>query len=64
MREEESFDLKKAGKKAIQEAEKKIILETLIHTRWNRKAAAKRLQISYKALLYKIQEYQIESSTS
>ena len=37
-------------------AEKKVIEKVLSQTRWNRKEAAQRLQISYKALLYKMKE--------
>jgi two-component system response regulator AtoC len=48
--------LKEVKKKAVQEAEGKLISEVLRETDWNRKRAAKILQISYKALLYKIKE--------
>lgn len=51
--------LKKVQKKAIREAESKAILEVLLETRWNRKRAAEILEISYKALLYKIKEYNL-----
>ena len=54
------FNLKEIGKKAAQEAEKEIIQTTLQHTHWNRKKAAQLLKVSYKALLYKIQQYQLE----
>jgi two-component system response regulator AtoC len=33
-----------------------VIERVLQQTRWNRKEAAERLQISYKALLYKMKE--------
>ena len=48
--------LKKIGKLAAREAEKQLIMQTLLETRWNRKKAADLLEISYKALLYKIKE--------
>jgi two-component system, NtrC family, response regulator AtoC len=48
--------LKEVKKKAVQEAEGRLISEVLRETDWNRKRAAKLLQISYKALLYKIKE--------
>lgn len=48
--------LKEVKKKAVQAAEGKLIAEVLKETDWNRKRAAKLLQISYKALLYKIKE--------
>lgn len=41
------------------EAEMKAIEQALTSTNWNRKMAAARLNISYKALLYKIKQYQI-----
>ena len=41
------------------EAELKAIEQALVATNWNRKLAAARLNISYKALLYKIKQYQI-----
>ena len=46
--------LKEVKKRAVQEAERKLISAVLAETGWNRKRAAKILQISYKALLYKI----------
>ncbi|MGD0910061.1 MAG: sigma-54 dependent transcriptional regulator [Candidatus Acidiferrales bacterium] len=42
------------------DAESVMIAKTLAETGWNRKAAAARLQISYKALLYKIKQYRLE----
>jgi DNA-binding NtrC family response regulator len=41
------------------EAELRAIEQALLATNWNRKMAALRLNISYKALLYKIKQYQI-----
>jgi len=40
-------------------AESAAIAQTLEETEWNRKAAATSLQISYKALLYKIKQYNL-----
>ncbi len=48
--------LKAASKAASQEAEKELILKVLTRTRWNRRRAAAELQISYKALLYKLKQ--------
>lgn len=48
--------LKEVKKKAVQEAEGRLISEVLRETDWNRKRAAEILQISYKALLYKIKD--------
>jgi two-component system response regulator AtoC len=50
------FDLKAISKRAARVAEKQVIERVLAQTRWNRKEAAQRLQISYKALLYKMKE--------
>ena len=41
------------------EAEKNAIATALEQTRWNRKAAARLLEVSYRTLLYKIQRYQM-----
>jgi two-component system response regulator AtoC len=49
-------DLKTIAKRAAQVAEKRVIQRVLHQTRWNRKEAAERLRISYKALLYKMKE--------
>jgi len=49
-------DLKAVSKRAAQIAEKRVIERVLGQTRWNRKEAAERLKISYKALLYKMKE--------
>jgi len=54
------FNLKEVGKKAAEGAEKEIIQATLQETHWNRRGAAKLLQVSYKALLYKIQKYYLD----
>ncbi len=53
--------LKKECKQAVQQAETKAIMEVLFHTHWNRRKAADFLEISYKALLNKIKEYDIEN---
>ena len=52
----QSLDLKAISKRAAQIAEKRVIERVLHQTRWNRKEAAERLQISYKALLYKMKD--------
>jgi two-component system, NtrC family, response regulator AtoC len=39
------------------EAERNAILAALEQTHWNRRAAARLLQVSYRTLLYKIQQY-------
>jgi DNA-binding NtrC family response regulator len=50
------ISLKEAAKAASREAEKELILKVLTRTRWNRRRAAQELQISYKALLYKLKQ--------
>jgi DNA-binding NtrC family response regulator len=52
----EKISLKDAAKAASREAEKELILQVLTRTRWNRRRAAQELQISYKALLYKLKQ--------
>jgi two-component system response regulator AtoC len=39
------------------EAESRLLLDTLEQTRWNRRQAAARLNIDYKAFLYKLQKH-------
>jgi len=46
--------LKKVTRQAVQELERKIILNVLEANHWNRKRTASELRISYRALLYKI----------
>jgi two-component system response regulator AtoC len=53
---EQGIDLKAISRRAAQLAEKGVIEKVLQETRWNRKVAAGRLKISYKALLYKMKE--------
>jgi two-component system response regulator AtoC len=48
--------LKDISRKAALAAERKAILDTLEQTQWNRVRAAKLLDISYRALLYKIKD--------
>jgi len=52
--------LKAASRAASHEAERDLILQALTRTRWNRRRAAQELQISYKALLYKLKRIQFE----
>ena len=51
--------LKEVGKRAARVAEREAILRALMRTGWNKRKAASRLQISYKALLYKIKDCEI-----
>jgi two-component system response regulator AtoC len=52
-------DLKAIARKAAHAAEREAILTMLAHTAGNKREAAERLGISYKAILYKIREYGI-----
>jgi DNA-binding NtrC family response regulator len=54
--------LKSLARTAKDEAEAQAITNALEQTNWNRKQAAAILQISYKALLYKIRQYGIAES--
>jgi two-component system response regulator AtoC len=55
-------DLKSLVRGLKGDAEAKAITRTLEQTNWSRKEAARLLNISYKALLYKIRQYGIDQS--
>jgi DNA-binding NtrC family response regulator len=57
-----SLPLKKARKKIVDMAEKELISKALEKTRWNRSKANQILDISYKTLLSKIRELNIQPS--
>jgi two-component system response regulator AtoC len=61
---ESAGGLKSLSRNAKDEAEAEAIARALEETNWNRKQAAALLQISYKALLYKIRQYGIAQSRS
>ena len=50
------ISLKKATRDATRELERRIIIKVLHAHNWNRKKAARAMSISYRALLYKIQD--------
>jgi two-component system, NtrC family, response regulator AtoC len=52
----EDAPLKDVARRAARIAEREAILRALMRTGWNKRKAAKRLQVSYKALLYKIKD--------
>jgi two-component system response regulator AtoC len=54
--EADGVNLKRIARRASQAAEQRVIERVLQRTRWNRKEAAEILQISYKALLYKMKD--------
>lgn len=49
--------LKHIAREAAHAAEREVILQVLEKTEWNRVRAAKLLEISYRALLYKIKNF-------
>jgi DNA-binding NtrC family response regulator len=53
------IDLKDLGRKAANAAEREAIILMLSHTGGNKREAAERLGISYKAILYKIRDFGI-----
>jgi two-component system response regulator AtoC len=55
----DKISLKKIAGIFMQRAEKKLLKKALESTNWNRKRAAKLLDISYKSLLNKIKEYKL-----
>jgi two-component system response regulator AtoC len=56
--------LKDVARQAARTAEREAIAKVLEDTRWNRVKAAKLLQISYRALLYKIKEVGLDRPPS
>jgi two-component system, NtrC family, response regulator AtoC len=57
-----SISLKKVTREATQVLEREIILKALQAHHWNRKRAARALNISYRALLYKIRQADLPSA--
>jgi len=51
-----TIPLKLIAKQAIREMEGNLILNALRENKWNRRKAALALNISYRALIYKIRE--------
>jgi two-component system response regulator AtoC len=54
------LSLKRVGANAAERAERELVLKVLEETRWNRKQASRRLNISYKALLNKLKKWHAE----
>jgi two-component system response regulator AtoC len=52
----EQIALREIGRRAAREAEREALQRVLYQTNWNRKKAAKILEVSYKTLLQKIKE--------
>ncbi len=55
--------LKDIARNAARGAERELIYRTLQQTRWNRREAAQILGVSYKALLYKIKEAELDKAS-
>jgi DNA-binding NtrC family response regulator len=56
--------LLEVGRRAAWEAERRAIQRMLEATHWNRREASRRLQVSYKALLNKIKQMQLEEDAA
>jgi len=60
----ESVSLRVVAKEAATRAERRAIERVLAHTCWNRRRAAELLQVSYKALLYKMKDAGLHADPS
>jgi DNA-binding NtrC family response regulator len=56
-----SVSLRELSASAAEQTEKELILRTLNEVNWNRKRAAKPLNICYKSLLNKMHRWQLRS---
>ena len=56
---DKSYSLKKRVSDAVSREERALISEVLNRTNWNRRKASDLLEISYRSLLYKIKEYNL-----
>jgi two-component system, NtrC family, response regulator AtoC len=61
---EDKMSLKDVGSRAAEQAERELVIRVLEETSWNRKQAARRLNICYKALLNKLKRWQIDNRRS
>jgi two-component system response regulator AtoC len=57
--EADGLSLKKRVARTVEREERRLISEVLRRTNWNRRKAAKILEISYRSLLYKIKDYRL-----
>jgi DNA-binding NtrC family response regulator len=57
--EDGDYNMKEKVSRVVGEVEKNLISRVLVKTNWNRRKAAKLLDISYRSLLYKIKDYKI-----
>ena len=58
---EEPLSLKALAANAVEHAEREAVLKALEQTQWNRKKAAAALGICYKALLNKLNKWQLDN---
>lgn len=58
---QDKLSLKELSAEAAERAEKEVILRTLEEVNWNRKQAARQLNICYKSLLNKLRRWQLGS---
>jgi two-component system, NtrC family, response regulator AtoC len=56
------LSLKKLSADAAEQAERDVVSRVLAETRWNRRQAARRLNISYKALLNKLKKWEADGA--
>ena len=56
-----SISLKEVTRRTVRRVERKLILKVLKENLWNRKKSARILNISYRALLYKLKESGLQS---
>ena len=59
---ENQYAMKERIGRIVAAEEKKLISDVLNKTNWNRRKAAKMLEISYRSLLYKIKEYKLNDA--
>jgi two-component system response regulator AtoC len=59
-----TIPLKRIAKQAVREMESNLILKVLRDNKWNRRKTAEVLNISYRALIYKIQEAGLSQKTA
>jgi two-component system response regulator AtoC len=55
------LSFKAAAREASRRVERELLERALTKNRWNRKRAAQELQISYKSLLYKLKQMDLDS---
>jgi two-component system response regulator AtoC len=60
----DTVPLKEMTRQAVLDLERKVILQVLQANHWNRKQAARKLKISYRALLYKIRQAGLPSRST